>query len=207
MRKQLTSALYILRHPFDGFWEMKYANRGNLVTALILTVLYFAVIIIDHQARNFMFNSAYGQALDLVYQLRIFLLPLIIFVAANWSITTLLDGKGSLKEIVMMVGYSLQPLIIFQLVSTVLTHFLSLNELAYLNIFELVGYIWFAIMIFIGLMQIHEYTFFKAIVTLIFTAISAMIIAFICLLFFSLIQEISGFIYSIYREVSLRMYS
>ena len=60
-------------------------------------------------------------------------------------------------------------------------------------------------MAFIGMMEIHEYTFRKAVVTLVLTVVSALVVAFICLLFFSLIQEIAGFIYSIYREITLRM--
>ena len=207
MRKQIRTALYILRHPMDGFWEMKYDGRGSLGCALVIMALYFVAVVVDLQARSFMFNDHYNTTLDMLYQLRVFLLPVVLFWVANWSITTLMDGKGSFRDIVMMLGYSFQPLIIFQLVSTLLTHLLSLNELAYLTIFEGVGAVWFCIMVFIGMMEIHEYTFHKAIVTLLLTAVSALVVAFICLLFFSLIQEIAGFIYSIYREITLRMYS
>lgn len=207
MKKQIGSALYILRHPFDGFWEMKYTGRGSVGMAIALMVLYFVVIIIDHQARSFMFNPYYNTALDLMYQLRVFLLPVALFLVSNWSITTLMDGKGTFRDIFMMLGYSFQPLILFQLASTLLTHVLSLNEEAYLVIFQGIGVAWFCIMAFIGIMEIHEYTFAKAIVTLILTVIAAVIVAFICLLFFSLIQEIAGFVYSIYREITMRMYS
>lgn len=207
MKKEIGTALYMLRHPFDGFWEMKYAGRGNLGVAIGLMVLYFVSILVDLQARSFMFNDHYNTALDLLYQLRMFLLPVALFLVANWSVTTLMDGKGTFRDIFMMLGYSFQPLILFQVLSTLLTHLLSLNELAYLVIFEGIGAAWFCIMAFIGMMEIHEYTFSKAVVTLFLTAAAAVIVAFICLLFFSLIQEIAGFVYSIYREITMRLYS
>ncbi len=202
----LKGALYILRHPIDGFWEMRFRGKGSLLVSLLIMAVYFAVIIVDHQARSFMFNANYNTSLDIFYQLRVFLMPVALAVIANWSVTTLMNGKGRLQDIVMVVGYSFQPLIIFTVASTLLTHVLSLNELAYLTIFEGIGVAWFCLMVFIGLMQIHEYNASKTVFVLALTAISALIVAFICLLFFSLIQEIAGFVYSIYREFTLRMY-
>lgn len=204
--KGIKGALYILRHPIDGFWEMRFRDKGSLPVALLLMAVYFAVIIVDHQARSFMFNSNYNTSLDLFYQLRVFLLPVVLAVISNWSVTTLMDGKGRLGDIVKVLGYSFQPLILFTVASTLLTHVLSLNELAYLTIFEGIGVAWFCMMVFIGLMQIHEYNGSKTVFVLVLTVISALIVAFISLLFFSLLQEIAGFVYSIYREFTLRMY-
>ena len=72
MKKELGTAVYMLRHPFDGFWEMKYAGRGSLGMAVGLMALYFVTVIVDLQARSFMFNDHYNTALDLMYQLRVF---------------------------------------------------------------------------------------------------------------------------------------
>ncbi|MBQ8684097.1 MAG: DUF1282 family protein [Clostridia bacterium] len=201
----LKGALYILRHPIDGFWEMRFREKGSLGMALLLMVVYFVVIIIDIQARSFMFNDNYNTSLDLFYQLRVFLMPVALAVIANWSITTLMNGKGRLRDIIMVLGYSFQPLIIFTVASTLLTHVLSLNEMAYLAIFEGIGIAWFCLMVFIGLMEVHEYNAVQNTGVLILTVLSALVVAFICLLFFSLIQEITGFVYSIYREFTLRI--
>ena len=60
-------------------------------------------------------------------------------------------------------------------------------------------------MIFVGIKTIHEYSIGKMFATLFLTAAAAAIIIFICLLFFSLLQELGSFVYSIYREISLRI--
>jgi len=205
-KKDLSFAFYIMRHPSDGFWDMKYCKKGSLLCSLLIMASFIVVSIIDTIARSFMFNDHYNTPLDIPYQLRIILIPILIFCIANWSVTTLMDGKGTFLDIVMMLGYSFLPLVIFKFLSMQLTHLISLNELVYLKMFEMVGTGWFCILVFIGMLKIHEYSFSKGFATLILTAISSVIIIFICLLFFSLIQEIAGFIYSIYREISLRIF-
>ncbi len=200
-------ALTVLRHPIEEFWEMKRVQKGSTSTAILLVAVLFLVTLFDRQARSFMHNPAYNTPLDIFYELRMLLLPGILFVVANWSVTTLMDGKGTIREIFWAVGYSLQPLIIIRVVVPLLSYALSLDDNAYLKIVEVLGWIWFGMMLYIAISQIHEYSLGKTFVTLLLTAVAAMIIVVICLLFFSLIQELAGFVYSIYREMFLRIYS
>jgi Mg2+/citrate symporter len=67
------------------------------------------------------------------------------------------------------------------------------------------GAVWTGLMIFLGIQVIHEYNIGKMFGTLILTTASAAIIIFICLLFFSLMQELGSFVYTIYRELALRV--
>ncbi len=206
-KADLRYALTVLRHPIDEFWEMKRVQKGNVFVALLLVVLLFLATLFDRQARSFMHNMQYNTPLDVFYELRMLLIPGILFIVANWSVTTLMNGKGTAKDIFMAVCYSLQPLIIMHIVVPLLSYALSLDDSAYLMIVEILGWLWFGIMLYIAIFQIHEYTFGKTFLTLIITAVAAVIIVLICLLFFSLIQELAGFIYSIYREMFLRLYS
>ena len=198
-------AFYILRHPFDGFWEMKNEKKGSLKTANILLLLLLFATIFNRQVRGFIFNSQYNVPLDIFYEIRVIVLPVVLFCVANWAITTFLDGKGTMKEIYLVICYSLLPLIIFNIATPIISNFLSLNEETYLEIIELTGVVWACLMIYIGIQVIHEYSAGKMVVNLILTACSAAIVVFIALLFFSLMQEIGSFIYSVYRELSLRM--
>ena len=200
-------ALTVLRHPIDEFWEMKRAQKGNVFVASLMVVLLFLATIFDRQARSFVHNMHYNTPLDVFYELRMLLIPGILFIVANWSITTLMNGKGTAKDIFLATGYSLQPLILMRVVVPLLSYVLSLNDSAYLKIVEIMGWVWFGLMLYIAISQIHEYSLGKTFLTLILTVVAAIIIVLICLLFFSLIQELSGFVYSIYREMFLRIYS
>ena len=201
----MKQALYILRHPIYGVWEMKRKKTGRYRDGLILILLAIGAVTFNRQMRAFVFNYSYNVPLDMLKQVAIVVLPVMLFTLANYSITTLTEGKGSFKDIFMVTCYSLMPLIIFQVVTPILTHVMSLNELTYLTIIDFTGYAWTGLMLLLCIQEIHEYSLKKMFSTIVLTVIGAAIIIFVALLFFSLLQELGSFIYSLYREFSLRV--
>lgn len=201
----MKQALYILKHPIYGVWDMKRLKTGRYRDGFILILLAIAAVTFNRQMRAFVFNNYYNVPLDILKQIAIVVIPVVLFSLANWAVTTLAEGKGSFKDIFMVTCYSLMPLIIFQIVAPIISQFMTLNELAYLQIIDGVGYGWMILMLLLGIKEIHEYTGGKMVSTMVLTVIGAAIIVFIVLLFFSLLQELGSFIYSIYREFSLRL--
>lgn len=201
----MKQALYILRHPIYGVWDMKRLKTGRYRDGFILILLAIIAVTFNRQMRAFVFNYYYNVPLDILKQIALVVLPVVLFSLSNWSVTTLAEGKGSFKDIFMVTCYSLMPLIIFQFITPILTHFITLNEQAYLNIIDGIGYGWTFLMLILGIREIHEYSGGKMVSTSILTIIAAFIIVFIVLLFFSLLNELGSFVYSIYREFSLRL--
>lgn len=201
----MKQALYILRHPIYGVWDMKREKTGRYRDGFILILLAIIAITFNRQMRAFVFNYYYNVPLDILKQVALVVLPVVLFSLANWSITTLAEGKGGFKDIFMVTCYALMPLIIFQFITPILTHFITLNEQAYLNIIDGVGFGWTFLMLILGIQEIHEYSAGKMVSTTVLTVIAMAIIVFIVLLFFSLLQELGSFIYSLYREFSLRL--
>lgn len=201
----MKQALYILKHPIYGVWDMKREKTGRFRDGFILMLLAIIAVTFNRQMRAFVFNNYYNVPLDILKQVALVVLPVVLFSLANWSITTLAEGKGSFKDIFLVTCYALMPLIIFQFITPIITHFITLNELAYLNIIDGVGYGWTFLMLILGIQEIHEYSAGKMVTTTVLTVCAAAIIVFIALLFFSLLQELGSFVYSIYREFSLRL--
>lgn len=201
----MKQALYILKHPIYGVWDMKREKTGRYRDGFILMLLAIIAVTFNRQMRAFVFNNYYNVPLDILKQVALVVLPVVLFSLANWSITTLAEGKGSFKDIFLVTCYALMPLIIFQFITPIITHFITLNELAYLNIIDGVGYGWTFLMLILGIQEIHEYSAGKMVTTTVLTVCAAAIIVFIALLFFSLLQELGSFVYSIYREFSLRL--
>ena len=56
-----------------------------------------------------------------------------------------------------------------------------------------------------GLVVLHEYGIGK-LLTFLFTIVATMVIMFIALLIFDLSQQIYGFLYSLYYEISMRFF-
>lgn len=201
----MKQALYILKHPIYGAWEMKRKKTGRYRDGFILILLAIVAVTFNRQMRAFVFNNAYNVPLDILRQIAVVILPLVLFTISNWAVTTLAEGKGSFKDVFMVTCYSLMPLIIFQFITPVISHVMTLNELMYLQIIDGVGYGWTLLMLLLGIQEIHEYSLGKMVSTLFLTVIGAAIMVFIALLFFSLLQELGSFVYSIYREFSLRL--
>lgn len=118
--------------------------------------------------------------------------------------TTLMEGKGRYKEILMVTGYSLFPLIILGFPGVILSNFLTLEEMAFYNLLMYVAYGLTGWMLFMGILNIHEYGLGKTIVAFLATLIAMCVMMFLGLLFFDLIQQFIAFISAIYEELSLR---
>jgi len=133
------------------------------------------------------------------------LLPIILWVVANWCLTTLFDGEGSMKDIYITTCYALFPLPAFLILTTLLSNIVSLNEASLLTLGMGVAYFWVGYLLFFGTMVIHDYTLFKNVTITIFTIVGMAFIMFIGVLFSSLVGKIVSFISAIITELSYRV--
>jgi hypothetical protein len=88
--------------------------------------------------------------------------------------------------------------------SVVLSNFLTLEEIALYQLLIAVAYVLTGWMLFMGILNIHQYGLFKTILAFVATAVSMAVMMFLGLLFFDLIQQMIAFVASIYEELSLR---
>lgn len=204
MHEEVLYAFHLFGHPFDGFWDLKHEKRGSVRGATFWVVL--AVLSFTYQAvgQAYLFNPT-GATSSIFVQAVSILMPLFLWVAANWCLTTLMDGEGSFKDIYIAVGYSLAPLPFFVIPSVICTHFFSLNEAGVVTLLVSIGWIWVALLVVCGMMVTHGYSLLKNVITCLMTIVGMAFIMFIGLLFTGLIQKIVGFISSIITELSYRM--
>jgi hypothetical protein len=88
---------------------------------------------------------------------------------------------------------------------SVLSWYMVLTEVAFLQYLMTLGYIWSGVLLFSGLMAIHQYTISKTLASLFLTVLGTLIILFLCILIFSLAQQIIGFSISLYNEILFRL--
>ncbi|GAB6928632.1 hypothetical protein JCM10914A_26150 [Paenibacillus sp. JCM 10914] len=205
LREMTKHPFYVLLHPFQGFWDLKYENKGKLRVALVILLLLTVSTIVLRQFAGFVVNFNYPYDLNSIYELQNIVLPFFLWCVANWSLTTLMDGEGKFKEIVMASGYALLPLVLIRFSNTLISNVITLRESAFYYMLDTIAVLWFVWLLFIGIMTVHQYTVTKTIVTMLLTILVMGIITFLGLLFFSLLQEMLGFVLSIYTEISLRI--
>lgn len=196
--------LYILSHPLKGFEEFKRYKRGKMSVALIFLILTIFINILKFQYDGFLVNNNDIKDLNSVSQIAYVLGAVLVITVANWSVTTLFDGKGTMKEIFMMICYCLYPFIWANGLGILLSNILTEDEMAVYTLVIALGVALLLYMFFFGIISIHEYGLVKCLLTILFTVVAALVVIFACLLFFDLFQRMYGFVYTIYEEITLR---
>lgn len=202
----LKYALYVMTHPFDGFWDLIHEKRGSLAAANFLVFMTLVTRLMTLQYTNFMFNHVYWPEVNILQQCLSILLPLGIFCVCNWGLTTLFDGKGRLKDVYMATAYALAPYVILQLISIPISNVVTADESVFVTVLNGLGLIWSGMLIITGMMMIHDYSLGKTLLFLFITIIGMAIVIFLLLLFFSLVGDGVGYFASLYKEVVFRLY-
>lgn len=198
--------LYLLTHPIAGFDDFKRNKKGKMSVALTFLALACIVNIIQYRSTGFIINYNDPQRFNSIKLCLFIILPVVLVTIGNWLITTLFDGKGTLKEIFMMICYSLFPYIVISFPNILLSNILTLDEMAFYFLIQGIGTFLLGYMIFFGMISVHEYGVLKTVITTIFTVAAVGFLLFFFLLFFTLIQQFYNFVYSIYREISVRYF-
>lgn len=194
----------LIVRPFSGYWDLKYDGKGNLRMAALIFFLVFISMIIQQQYAGFIVNFSNPARFNSLNELINLLLPFVLWCVANWSLTTLMDGEGKFTEIVMATAYALMPMLIIYIPNTVLSIFMTQEESVFYVFFNGLAMLWTAFLLFVGTMTVHQYSVKKTAVTILLTLVCMGFLLFLGLLFFSLIQQIYAFFYTIYQEFLFR---
>ena len=199
-------AKYVLFHPFDGFWDLTHEKRGSIGAATTYLALYLITQVVQLMFTNFQFINAPIQYINVFEQMASNLLPFLILCLANWSMTTLFDGKGRFSDIYVAMCYALVPYTLIQLPLVFVSNIISFDEAAFYSVLSSFSGIWCIFLIFVGLMQVHDYSPGKTLIFLLVTVVGALIIIFLLLVFFSLLGDAASYFISLYREIAFRLY-
>ena len=207
MFQRMPFFFYILVHPFQGFYDLKVDHRrSNVPGAVFMFVLLAFSAIFKRQLLGYLYTSRAEQlSLDIVVEVLIAVLPYLMWVIANWCFTSLMDGDGKLVDIFCATAVGVIPLIICNFIAVPLSNFLSLESAQVYTAVTAFGYVWAYVTIFLGMVVTHQYSVGKGLVTTILSIVGIMLLAFVILLIFYLIQQVTGFVSSLATEISYRM--
>lgn len=204
--KTLKFSTYCIFHPFDGFWDLTREKRGSMGAATLILVATLLTRVLRIQNTNFQFYKINFERVNIFTEILGILLPFLIWVIANWALTTLFDGKGNLKNVYMASCYAITPYPLIQIPLIFLSNFITADEGTFYWFFFYLSLVWCGILIVCAMMQIHDYTMGKTLLSTLFSIFGMAIIIFILLLFFSLIGDGISYFYSLYKEIAFRLY-
>lgn len=207
MNREIVSyPLQLMVHPFNGYWDLKYerSKKQNLIISFSILFLMALSNVLGSQYSGFLVNIYNPEQMNSFMEILYIVVPVMFWCIANWSLTTLMDGEGKFVEIFTSTCFALLPMVVISLPWIVLSNFISSQETAFYYFSQSVALCWTMYLLFIGNMTVHQFTPMKTIGTIVLTVFAMGFMAFICLLFFSLIQQIVSFVTIIYQEIVIR---
>lgn len=188
-------------HPSNTFTDIKEKHLGSLPLCLLLMVLYYVVTVMETISGGFLFTyydpASFNSIIVLIRSVGL----VVLWIVANWLVSTLLGGKGKMKEIIIVTCYSLQPLIAEGIIYIILSNVLLPDEASFLQILSIIATIYFCIMLVNGMLKIHDYSMGKFLWTTLLTVIGMAIIVFLLIMLIILIQQFGAFLATLVTEV------
>ena len=191
-------------HPVETFSEIKQKNMSSVKLGTVILILYYFSAVAQSLFGSFMFVSKEAGSFNSLLLLLRTIGAVLLWTIANWAVCSLFGGIGKMKEIYTIVCYSLIPMIVSNIAYTVLTHVFIPDEVAFLSTIMVAITIYSLIMIVIGTIIIHDFSFGKFVGTSILTIFAMAIILFIIVLIVVLVQQFIAFGATIYNEIIFR---
>lgn len=205
--EEVLFAFHLIMHPFDGFWDLKHEKRGSVRGAIFYVAIASLTVVYSSVGMAYIFNpySAYsGNGFNFFYSIATVIVPLALWCVANWCITTLFDGEGTLKDIFISTSYSLLPMTLTLIPATLLSNIAVEGEGAMITLVSTLGFIWMGLLIFFGTMTTHGYSMGKNILATLGTILGMLFIMFLIMLFFNLIRGMVGFVTGLIEEIAMQ---
>jgi hypothetical protein len=203
--RTLKYSLYVCTHPLDGFWDLTHEKRGSFAAANIIVFAAVVVEVLRLTLTNFQFISVNMEFFNAVIVVMRVIVPIFLWIVANWGLTTLMDGKGKMIDIYMAISYALTPYVIINIFLIILSQFITFNEGAVYWVLAGFAVFWSGILILAGMMMIHDYSLTKAVFSSLLTVVGMGIMVFIFVIFFSLVSDSIAYFVSLYKEILFRV--
>ncbi|MDD4090129.1 MAG: YIP1 family protein, partial [Acholeplasmataceae bacterium] len=176
-------------------------KKSSYLAATIIYISFIVVMIFSDYVTAFLFNNNDLQNYNL---LRTFLLLaglLILFVGANYLVSSLQSGEGFFKDIYLSTAYALAPIIVFTPFLVLLTHGLTYNESFIYSSLQSITIAWSLILVIVMLKEVHNYTIKELIINILLTLFAMVMIVVILALLYLLTNQLYEYVMGILKEV------
>ena len=191
-------------HPFNCSYDIRFKEKGNTVFTIIILTVFFLTSIYQRQNTGYIFNNNKLSELNVFLQFISVVLPFVLFVISNWIVAILMNGTGRFRDIWIYGAYCCVPFILGNIVSVWLSNILVREE-PFGGYVQVAGAAWSLVILFIGLMIMHEYGFTQNVFSCICTIFVMFILLFLIMLVGNLASDLYGFVMTVAKELIFRM--
>lgn len=207
-RKLLSELLFLFqffKHPIDSFYYLKRKQYASILSASILYGVLLIEFLLSEFKTGFIFAKQTTDGLSLGTEVVKLFGPILLFIIVNYLVSTINDGEGRFKDIYIGTIYSLAPYLLFSIPITLVSNVLTLNE-SFIYVFSTqIVYSWCLLILFIMIKEIHNFSISETIRNIFITLFGMLIMVLVIFIIFVLTNQVYNFVYSIIKEVLLRV--
>ncbi len=199
--RELGYIFKMLRHPIDGYYEIKHRKVMSTFTAIILYVILFVELILSEVFTGFIFNPSDVETISVMGIFVSSIAIILLFVVCHYLISSIVQGNGKLKDVFIATIASFAPVIIFLPFVIIISRFLTLNE-SFIYSFSTIGlWGWSFILLFFMIKEIQELEVGETIANILLTAVTMILFVAFGFLLYALASQIINFIKEVVMEV------
>lgn len=202
--RELKLILRMIRHPLDTFYEIKRNHKASYLSATIIYLIALVISVVVIYGTSFIFNPYYVERYNLIRGSATTIGVVMLFVFANYLISTLSSGEGWFRDIYIGTAYALAPYVLMRIPLMLLSHVLTFNEVFIYDSLLSIVEIWSLLLIVIMVKQMHNYKIIELIKNLLLTIFTMIMIVLVGFLIYLLANQMWNFFESIIREVIIR---
>lgn len=201
---QLKHGLYLLRHPIDGFYALRYEHKGGYRSAFVILVLSCASFAVVRLFTSFTFNLDAIRSVSVLTIVLQFMIAWTGWVVSNYLVSSIMRGEGRFKDVFVGSAYAMLPFIVIGLPLTLLSKVMTLSEASIYSFLYNGMIVWTALLLIWMVQSVQNYSTGETAMNLLYTAGTMIVIGVLCFIIFGLSAELRNFMYSIVQEVSVR---
>ena len=191
----------MLAHPLDTTYFMKTDKKIRYYNGLIFLVLLFFIYLLGLTSTGFIFNNVVIERTILFKEVLKIVIPIALFVIANYLSSSLLEGEGTFKAILLTTVASLMPIIIIYPILILVSNFLTYSEsfIYYFGLVIMMG--WSIVLLLVTNKELHNYTFKRMILNILMTILLMLVLLIVVIICYLMISQVVSFVKDIISEV------
>lgn len=196
---EIRDALYLIFHPYNGFYRLKERKISWFVLILIV-LLAVGVHIWSVFGSGFIaypFNIA---RYNLKLSLLMLIAPWLTWVIANYLVSSVKGGEGRFREVLQASAFAIVPFIVMTVPATLLSNVLVLEEWIVIDLIHQIKWLWIVLLLFVMTQVIHNFDFLESFKNAGITLFTIGVMWIFILIFIALSGNLLDFFNQVYRE-------
>lgn len=193
-------AFRFMKNPSDTAYGIAAEGREGWLMPSLLLFLFTVEYIISKYTCGFLMKNVMDGRYEILSDIGTIIVVALAVTACSYLVCTINEGEGTVKKIYTFICYSLTPYILFTPLTYILSHILTNNEMFLTTMLSVLTYGWIAVIAFIGLKEVNNFTVIQTVKVIFLTLFAALILALLIFIIYVLWAQVFGFIGEIVGE-------